>query len=164
MVAEGQIAVIHYTGRIATGEDAGAVFDTTDVDVALEEEIYHGSRDYKPLTFRLGDGSVIDGIDNTVQTMEAGETRTVRVEPENAYGIRTEERVIEASRAELEERSDIAAAEGELVKSENGETGWITDVADETVEIDFNHELAGESVEFEIELLDVRDDDNETSE
>lgn len=158
MVAKGQIAVIHYTGRIAAGEDAGEVFDTTDVDMALEEEIYHGSRDYKPLTFQVGEGSVIKGIDNAVQMMETGETRTVRVEPEKAYGVRNEDRVIEVPRAELEERSDIAAAEGELVGSENGETGWITDVTDETVEIDFNHELAGESVEFEIRILNTHDE------
>lgn len=161
MVAEGQIAVIHYTGRIATGDDAGEVFDTTDVDVALEEEIYHGSRDYKPLKFCVGEGSVIDGIEDAVQTMESGETQTVRVKPENAYGLRSDERVIEVSRAEIEERSDIAAAEGELVKSENDDTGWITDVTAETVEIDFNHELADELVEFEIRVLDTHDENDE---
>ena len=166
MVEQGRIAVVHYTGRLITGDDAGEVFDTTDVDAALEEGIYHDYRDYAPLSFRVGGGEVLTGIDETVQEMERGESRTVQLEPEKAYGVRSDERVIEVSRAALETRSDIAAAEGELVRSETGETGWITEVIDETVEIDFNHELAGEPVEFEIRVLEVRDthDDNETTE
>jgi peptidylprolyl isomerase len=161
MVEQGRTAVVHYTGRIIAGDDANEVFDTTDVDIALEEEIYHEYRDYAPLSFRVGSEEVLEGIDETVQEMDSGETRTVRVEPEKAYGVPSEERVIDVSRSELEERSDITAAEGELVGSETGETGWITAVTDDTVEIDFNHELAGEPVEFEIHVLDVRDEHNE---
>lgn len=48
MVNNGRIAVVHFVGRIADGAEAGTVFDTSDVDVALSEEIYHGHRDYKP--------------------------------------------------------------------------------------------------------------------
>lgn len=158
MVESGETAVVHYVGRLATGEDAGDVFDTTDVDVALEEDIYHGSRDYKPLEFRVGEGAVLPGIDEAVREMEVGETRTVRVEPDGAYGEYDDGRVVEIERSELEERSGVAAAENELVRSETGETGWITGVTDDTVEVDFNHELAGEPVEFEIRLLEVRTD------
>jgi peptidylprolyl isomerase len=166
MVEQGHTAVVHYTGRIIAGDDAGEVFDTTDVDTALAEEIYHDYRDYAPLSFQVDGDEVLEGIDETVQKMDSGETRTVRVDPEKAYGMRSEERVIEVSRAALEERSDIAAAEGELVGSENSETGWVTNVSDETVEIDFNHELAGEPVEFEIRVLEVRDkhEDDENTE
>lgn len=158
MASTGQIAVVHYTGRIAEGDDAGEVFDTTDVDVALEEGIYHDNRDYKPLEFRVGERTVVPGLDEAVREMEVGDERTVTVEPERAFGEYDEEEVVEIPRRELEERSDATAEPGELVRSEDGETGWITEVDDETVTVDFNHELAGLTVEFEVKLLDAYED------
>lgn len=160
MASEGEIAVIHFTGRVTAGEDEGEVFDTTDVDVALEEGIYHDHRDYKPLEFRVGEGKVVDGLDDAVQEMEVGEEQTVRVEPERAFGEYDDEtKVIEIPRQDLEARSDAAAEPGSLVQSENGDTGWITEVGDETVTVDFNHELAGQPVTFDIKLLDYYKDE-----
>lgn len=158
MSREGEIAVVHFTGRVAEGEDAGEVFDTTDVDVALEEGVYHDHRDYKPLEFRVGEGHVVDGLEDAVVEMAVGEERTVRVDPERAFGEYDESAVVEFPRREIESRSDATAEAGELVRAENGETGWITDVDDETVTVDFNHELAGVPVEFDVKLLDAYED------
>lgn len=155
MVDDGSIAVIHFVGRLVN--DSGVVFDTSDVDVALAEDIYHAHRDYSPIEFQVGDGAVMSGIENAVREMDEGETRTVRLDPENAFGLRRDDLVVDIPRAELEARSDTTATEGELVGSETGETGWITDITDDSVEIDFNHELAGEPVEYEIRLLNVYD-------
>jgi len=156
--ADGEIAVVHFTGRVADGDDEGEVFDTTDVDVALEEGIYHDHRDYKPLEFRVGEGKVVEGLEEAVREMRIGEERTVRVEPDRAFGERDESRVVEFDREELEARSDATAETGELVRAENGETGWIDAVDDERVTVDFNHELAGVPVEFEVKLLDAYED------
>lgn len=164
MVENGRVAVIHFVGRIAEGKDAGAVFDTTDVDIALAEGIYHDHRDYKPLAFSVGEGEVIDGIDTAVRKTAVGETRTIQIEPQEAFGYHQEERVITVPRTELESRNDIDPEEGKFVQSDIGDTGWITRITDETVEIDFNHELAGEPVEFELRVLDVRDADDEGDE
>jgi FKBP-type peptidyl-prolyl cis-trans isomerase 2 len=158
MASEGEIAVIHFTGRIADGEDAGKVFDTTDVDVALDEGVYHDHRDYKPLEFRVGEGKVVEGLDRAVREMAVGERRTVRLDPAKAFGERDDERVAEFPREEIEDRSDATVAVGELARAENGETGWVTAVDEGTVTVDFNHELAGVPVEFEIRLLDAYDD------
>lgn len=160
MDEEGSVAVIHFVGRLA-GDDADAVFDTSDIDVALAEGIYHDHRDYAPVTFQLGEDAMLPGIEAAVREMEAGATRTVRLDPEDAFGPRREEHIIEVPRAELEARSDTTATEGDLVGSDltdrpdDTATGWITDVRGDTVKIDFNHELAGEPVEFEIRLLRV---------
>lgn len=56
MVDDGSIAVIHFVGRLVN--DSGVVFDTSDVDVALAEDIYHAHRDYSPIEFQVGDGAV----------------------------------------------------------------------------------------------------------
>lgn len=159
MAHKGEIAVVHFTGRVAGGEDAGEVFDTTDVDVARKEGVYHDHRDYEPLEFRVGEGRVVAGLDEAVREMEVGEERTVRVEPERAFGEYDDSRVVEFSRRDLEAQSDVTTEPGELVRAESGETGWITEVDDETVTVDFNHELAGLPVEFEVRLLDAYEDD-----
>lgn len=158
MVSPGAIAVVHFTGRVAEGDDAGRVFDTTDADVALEEGIYHDHRDYKPLEFRVGEGKVVQALEDVVREMEVGEKRTIQVEPERAFGEFDDEKVKEFSRRDFEARSDVTAEPGELVRDESGETGWITDVDDERVTIDFNHELAGLAVEFDVKLLDAYED------
>ncbi|MFA9415081.1 peptidylprolyl isomerase [Natrinema sp. HArc-T2] len=155
MIEPGHIAIVHLTGRLVDGPEAGQVFETTDVDVALEEGIYHDSRDFKPLEFRVGEGHVLPGLDEAVEGMAAGETKTVVLEPESAYGAVNEDAVVTISRDELEARSETVAEVGELVESETGDMGWIVDVTDETVTADFNHELAGERVEFEIRVLET---------
>ncbi len=155
MVTPGQIAIVHLTGRLVDGPDAGEVFETTDVDVALDEGIYHDNRDFKPLEFRLGEGHVLPGIDEAVQGMSQGETETVVLSPEKAYGTVDEDAIVTIARDELEERSETTAEVGELVESELGDIGWITEISGDEVTVDFNHELAGERVEFEIKLLET---------
>lgn len=154
-VEPGRIAIVHLTGRLADGLDAGDVFETTDVDVALEEGIYHDGRDFVPLEFRVGEGHVISGLDEAVRGMETGETTTVTLAPEDAYGTREEDAVVTVAREALEARSDTTAAVDELVRSDRGDVGWIVAVDDETATVDFNHELAGRRVEFEIRVLEV---------
>jgi len=155
MIEPGHIAIVHLTGRLVDGPEAGEVFETTDVDVALEEGIYHDTRDFKPLEFRVGEGHVLPGLDEAVQGMAEGEQKTLVLEPESAYGTVDEDAIVTIPRDELEARSETTAEVGELVESEPGEIGWIVDVADESVTVDFNHELAGERVEFEISVLET---------
>jgi FKBP-type peptidyl-prolyl cis-trans isomerase 2 len=154
VVQEGQVAVIHYVGRIAEGPEEGEAFDTTNVDVALEEGIYHDHRDYKPLEFRVGEDKVIEGLDEAVVGMEKGEEKTVVVEPERAFGERDPEEVVDFPR-EMFEDADADIEVGKLAKTQDGRSGWVTEIGEREVTIDFNHELAGTRVEFEIKLLDV---------
>jgi len=155
MIEPGEIAIVHVTGRLVDGPEAGDVFETTDVDVALDEGIYHDNRDFKPLEFRVGEGHVLPGIDRAVQEMAEGETRTIVLEPEEAYGPVDEDAIVTVPRADLESRSDVTAAVDEMVESESGDVGWIVDVDGNEVKVDFNHELAGERVEFRIRVLET---------
>lgn len=152
MVTEGAIAIVHFTGRIAIDEDAGEVFDTTDVDTALEAGIYHDYRDYKPIEVRVGNGAVVQGLDEALLGMAAGERRTIQIPPEKGFGRRDASKVIEIAHRDL---PDVGIEEGKLVRTETGETGWIIATDDDIATIDFNHELAGRSLEFEICILDI---------
>lgn len=149
------MVAVHYVARLAGDGDDGPVVDTTDVDVALTEDAYFGSRDYEPLEFVVGSGDVLPVVDDAIREMESGETRTVVVEPEDGFGPRSEANVVEFPRSVLEERNAAEAEVDELVVTETGEAGWISSVSEDTVEVDFNHELAEERVAFEIRLLDV---------
>jgi FKBP-type peptidyl-prolyl cis-trans isomerase SlyD len=155
MVDTGSIAIVHITGRLIDAPEAGKVFETTDVDVALEEGIYHDQRDFKPLEFRVGEGHVIPGIDRAVQELEQGETTTVVLDAAEAYGQRNDRDAVTVSREALADRSGKDPAVDDFVRSENGDVGWVSEVSADTVTVDFNHELAGETVEFEIRLLEV---------
>ena len=88
----GDIVRVHYTGRLATG----VIVDTAE-----------GS---DPLQFELGVGRLIPGFEEAVVGMMPGESKTVEIPPEKAYGLYREDRVIEIDRKELPE--DIVPAEG----------------------------------------------------
>lgn len=156
MVESGRTAVIHYTARMADGPDAGEIVDTTDVDVALESGIYEGHRDYQPVSFEVGAGEVLQGLEEAVLEMEQGARRTVEIPPEKGYGDHSAESIVTFPRSEIEARSDVTASEGELVTADTGQSGWITAVDEDTVTVDFNHEFAGERLEFDIHVVDVQ--------
>mgnify|MGYP002338403624 FL=1 len=156
MVKPGQTAVIHYTARMVEGSDAGEIVDTTDVDVALESGVYEGHRDYQPVSFEVGAGEVLQGLDEAVAEMEQGEHKTVEIPPEEGYGHHEDDSVVTFPRDEIEARSDTTASEGELVTSDTGQSGWITSVDEDSVTVDFNHELAGERLEFDIQVIEVK--------
>ncbi|MFC7046531.1 peptidylprolyl isomerase [Halobacteriaceae archaeon GCM10025711] len=98
---------------------------------------------------------MLPGIEAAVAAMDQGETRTVVLEPDEAYGERDESMVVTVPRDDIEARSDATAEEGALVRSEAGDAGWVVDVTDDAVTVDFNHELAGERVAFDVHLLEV---------
>ena len=154
MGREGEIAVVHFTGRVAEGEDAGAVFDTTQAAVAVEAGIYDENRDYEPLSFRVGSGEVIPGLDEAVREMSVGDRRTVRLAPERAFGERRDDRVVELPREEVEPRGG-GSVERALVRTDDGRTGWVVDSEDDAVTVDFNHELAGREIELDVEVVDA---------
>ena len=155
MAKEGQIAIVHYTARLVDGPDSGAIVDTTDVDVAQREGIYHNHRDYKPLEFRVGDGGVAPVLEDIVQDLETGETRTEVAAPDRAFGTYDDGEVHELEPDAVEELVGEVPEEGSLVTTADNRTGWVTAVDDDRVVLDFNHELAGERLEVEVRLLDV---------
>jgi peptidylprolyl isomerase len=127
---------IHYTGRLPDGR----VFDT--------------SRERDPLEFEAGSGEVIPGISHAVVGMQAGESRTVTVAPEDAFGPRREEMVQEVPRSALPAEVSV----GDPLRAQAGEQEvqvWVAELGEENAVIDGNHPLAGHTLEFEVELVDV---------
>jgi FKBP-type peptidyl-prolyl cis-trans isomerase 2 len=153
-ITTGDSVTIEYTGR----HKDGTVFDTSKESVAAESGLDEAQpdREYEPLTFEVGAEQVIEGIDEALVGLEEGSTPTVAVPPEKAYGEWTEERVQEFDRAELQNKiGDESLTEGDYLQSESGQPGEIIHVDDEVVRVDFNPRLAGETLEFDVEILNV---------
>ena len=137
------VASVHYTGTLP---DTGEVFDSSE------------GRD--PLVFLVGHRQMIPGFEEEMLGAKVGERRTFTLEPERAYGQREEANVTTFPRAHF------AAVEAE-VPLEVGMT-LVADMMDgprpfsvvaveeDTITADFNHKLAGKSLTFSVEVVELR--------
>lgn len=134
-IAENTVASVHYTGTLP---DSGEVFDSSE------------GRD--PLTFLVGHKQMIPGFEEEMMGAKVGERRTFTLEPERAYGQRMEDAV---QNIEREQFGDITPEVGMMLMSDIGPF-TVTAVDEKLVEVDFNHQLAGESLEFSVEVVEIR--------
>jgi FKBP-type peptidyl-prolyl cis-trans isomerase 2 len=135
----GDTVKVHYTGRL----DDESVFDT--------------SRERAPLEFTIGEGNLIAGFEKGIIGMEIGETRTLKIPPEEGYGNRDDNLITQINRTYLPQSVEPAIGQQLQVKQPDGQAFvvWIADLDDDTVTIDANHPLAGENLNFEIELTEI---------
>jgi peptidylprolyl isomerase len=139
VAVQGNTVKIHYTGTL----DNGSVFDT--------------SEGREPLEFTLGGGQVIAGFDEAVTGMAVGEKKSVKVPVDKAYGPRNEELVIAAPKEHVP--ADISPEVGQKLQmgGPNGEMVVVTvvEITDSHIMLDANPPLAGEDLNFDIELVAV---------
>jgi FKBP-type peptidyl-prolyl cis-trans isomerase 2 len=134
IVQDGDLVEVHYIGTL----DDGSQFDS--------------SRDRGvPFSFTVGTGQVISGFDEAVRGGRVGDVRTVRIDPENAYGEWSEDNIIEVPFNP--EQGDVKV--GDEVFLTNGQPAVVLEVTEEIVRLDANHRLAGEALTFEIEILTI---------
>ncbi|WMW22543.1 peptidylprolyl isomerase [Methanolobus mangrovi] len=148
-VEAGDYISVNYTGSL---ED-GTVFDTSIEEIAIEENIYNPYRNYEPLPFVAGAGQMIKGFDDAVIGMGIGEEKTVTIPPEEAYGAYCPELLIPVP-AEDFESANITPIIGQKVTYQN-QVVTIANISEENVTLDCNHNLAGETLIFTIELVSI---------
>ncbi|ASI99358.1 FKBP-type peptidyl-prolyl cis-trans isomerase [Thermococcus celer] len=149
-IEAGDFVVFHYVGRFENGE----VFDTSYEDIARENEIYVEEREYGPLGVNVGVGEIIPGLDEALIGMEPGEKKTITVPPEKAYGMPDPGLVINVSKEEFT-KAGLEPMEGMYVMTDSG-IAKIAKVEGENVALDFNHPLAGKTLIFDVEVVDVQ--------
>ena len=136
---------------------AGSTVKVSYVGTLEDGAVFDKSQPGKDLQFTLGARQVIPGFDSAVTGMEVGETKTVFIEPEQAYGHRNQDAVVEVSRSRLPDSMDPVV--GQRLKATGGEVNdivlRITKVKEETVILDANHPLAGKKLTFEITLNEI---------
>ena len=135
----GDTVRIHYTGTLTDGSE----FDSS------------AGRD--PLEFTIGAGQIIPGLDREVAGMAVGDTKTVTIAADEAYGQRNQEAVQEVPRSAVPESIDLVV--GKRLQATTADGGQmvvtIAAISDETITMDANHPLAGEDLVFEVELVEI---------
>ena len=131
---------VHYTGTL----DDGTEFDS--------------SRNREPFIFKTGTGQVVPGFNDAVVGMNVGETKTVTLTPEQAYGPTNENayQVVPKNRF----GPDFTFEKNQPVAGNNNGQEFravIEAVLDNHVVLNFNHPLAGQNLTFEIEVLSIEE-------
>ena len=128
---------VHYTGRLEDGQ----VFDS--------------SRGGEPLEFTVGGGEVIPGFDEAVQGLNVGDSKTVEIESEDAYGPHRDGLVTQISReaARFPVEPQVGMHFGLPLQDGSQLEVVVTEVTDTHITIDGNHPLAGRKLIFEVELV-----------
>lgn len=142
MVTKGDRVKVHYRGTL----DDGTQFDSS----------YDRGN---PLVFTLGAGEMIPGFEAAVEGMEEGETKTVRLDPIDAYGEYREDYIERVPVAAVLKAKDIPVGERVVVSTKDGEVtdALVAKVDDDYIYFDHNHFLAGKPLTFTIELLGTLD-------
>lgn len=134
---KGDTVRVHYTGTL----NDGTMFDSS---------IKNGR---PPLEFKIGAGQMIPGFDKGVEGMETGEKKMLVLEPKDAYGERNEENVFTVPADKLPEGYTPHVGDNLLAGYQRVTVAKINE--DGSVEIDANHELAGKTLNFEVELVEI---------
>ena len=138
-VKEGDLVKVHYTGKLVNGEQ----FDSS---VGRE-----------PLEFTVGAGQMIKGFDDAMPGMNLGEKKTINIAPEDAYGNRSEEAIIEFPKENVP--TDMVLEPGMPLTLSN-QAGQpvpviVVEVKEDIIILDANHFLAGQELIFDIELVEI---------
>lgn len=139
-VKEKDTVVVHYTGKLSTGE----VFDS--------------SEGRTPLEFTMGEGQLIPGFEKAVMGMEVEESKTFDIPSAEAYGAVREDLYYEVPKSNFPE--DIKPEAGMQLNMGTSDGRQVpvtvTNVGEESVNLDANHPLAGKDLTFEIKLVEIK--------
>jgi peptidylprolyl isomerase len=137
-VKQGDTVKIHYTGTLTDGTE----FDS--------------SVDRDPIEFKVGDGRLIPGFERGVIGMVTGDKKSITVSVDEAYGPRRDELVVVVERNQMPPDLDPKVGDNlVLEQNEKQIRVRVTEMTAEEITLDANHPLAGEELNFEIELVEI---------
>jgi len=135
----GDIVKVHYTGKL----ENGMIFDT--------------SAKRGPLRFTIGDGQLIPGFEQAVVGMKLGESKSVKVPADKAYGPHCEEMVLVVDQNQLPKHLKLEVGQQLQIPQKDGNKTLVTvtNVSESSVTLDANHPLAGKDLTFDIQLVEI---------
>jgi peptidylprolyl isomerase len=136
----GSTVKVHYTGTL---KEDGSQFDS--------------SEGREPLEFKLGEGMVIAGFEKAVIGKSAGDSVTVEIPPEEGYGSPSEELVFQVRREQLPPTVELEEGIMLEIRTDDGQPAYVrvTEFDEEMVTLDGNHPLSGQTLVFDIEVVEV---------
>jgi peptidylprolyl isomerase len=138
-VKAGDQVKVHYTGKLTSGEE----FDS--------------STGREPLAFTVGAGQMIKGFDDAMPGMTLGEKKSISIAPEDAYGPRSEDAIIQFPKEHVPSDMKIEAGMTLTLTNQMGQPVpvVVVEVQEEILVLDANHFLAGQTLIFDIELVEI---------
>lgn len=138
-IQSGDTISVHYTGKVENGE------------------IFDSSSGRRPLTFTVGTGQIIRGFDEAVVGMTVGQKKTVTIPPEQGYGHRQVELIVDIPKDTVPEGMEIEKGMMiELVDPQGNKIpAEVFEILDEVIKMDLNHFLAGKTLVFDIEIVGI---------
>ena len=136
---KGDVVRVHYSGRL------------------LDGTLFDSSEGREPLEFTLGAGQMIRGFDVGVHGMRVGDRKTLNIAPEDAYGPRDEEAVIEFPAENVPDDMALEPGMQLTLRNQYGQPVpvVIIEVKEDVVLMDANHMLAGQELVFDVELVEI---------
>ena len=137
--ADGNTVKVHYTGKL---ED-GTVFDS--------------SEGREPLEVKLGTQAVIPGFEKGLLGMEVGEKKTITIPSEDAYGPQRDEMIVEVNKTDFPAEIKPEVGLQLQMQRSDGQNMPVTivKVEEEKITLDANHPLAGKTLIFDVEMMEV---------
>lgn len=133
---------------------------TVSVEYTLKDkdgEILDSSKEMGPLEYIHGYGMLIPGLEQELEGKEEGAEFKKTVPPEQAYGERFEELVMETNRSQFPEGVELEVGmEFEAGDGHHSRVAVITKIDGDKITVDANHPLAGETLFFDVKVLSVR--------
>ena len=125
----------------------------------LEDGTVFGSTmDEEPFEFTIGEKNMLPGFENAIVGMQKGDTKTITLSPEEAYGPHIKELVHVMDRSSFPPEINLEIGKRLQVRTQDGKQAIMTikDLAEDSIVIDGNEPLAGKTLTFKIELVEIK--------
>jgi len=144
---KGDFALINLTSKV---KESNEIIETTVEQVAKEANIYHSDHTYEPDFVVVGEGWVPKGLDEALTNLEAEKEMTVEVPPDKGFGERdpSKMKLIPMRRFRNEQVTPVPGARVEI----DGRSALVRSVGAGRVQVDYNHPLAGKTLEYTVKL------------
>ena len=139
--------------RIQSGSEVLMHCSITLEDGTVAENTF----DDEPIRFVMGDGTIIQGLERALYGVKAGEEESLKIGPENAFGAHDPEAVLTRPRSDFPDEMDVQ--EGQIIAFSQPDDdeilGAVLEVHPDSVKVDFNHPIAGHTIQFRVKVLEV---------
>ena len=155
-IENGDFIKLDFTSKI---KETGDVFDSTNEEVAKEAGIFVEKKEYGPIPIIVGGKHLLKVIDEAIIGMDVGESKEIEVSPEDGFGKRDHDLIQIIPMKEFK-RQGMTPHVGMQITLE-GQKGRILTINGGRVRVDFNHELAGKTLDYSIVISDIIEGDEE---
>jgi len=140
VIEQGKVVSIDYTLKNSNGE------------------VLDSSEGREPLPYLHGAGNIIPGLEAALDGKSAGDQVNAVIEPEQAYGLRDDNQIGKVARTDLAGVGEISVGTQLQAQTPEGpRVVVVTAMDEESVTIDANHPLAGETLHFDVKVSDIRE-------